>query len=133
MRTRTSSHTSPRLLPSPSQSTTTDIKFHRAVAKPHTSQHASSIAKVRFHAIRVEMNRSSTTCFSPCVLRRPIRGTHGRAGAVNTQQPSCQAEGGLSVSPWHPSAASTPRPRPFPPLAFTDEKVNKMVERIKVT
>lgn len=95
----------------------------------------SSIATVRFHAIRVRMNHrtGSTTCFSPCVLRRPMRDTHGRAGAVNTQQPSCQAEKGLSVSPWQPSSASTPRPRPFPPLAFTDEKVNKMVERIKVT
>lgn len=135
MGTRTSSHANPRLLPSPSQSATTDIKFHRAVAKPHTSQHRSSIATVRFHAIRVRMNHrtGSATCFSPCVLRRPMHGTHGRAGAVNTQQPSCQAEKGLSVSPWHPSAASTPRPRPFPPLAFTDEKVNKMVERIKVT
>lgn len=62
--------------------------------------------------------------------------THGTGGAVNARKAGCQTEfggGGGSVSPPGIRSRQVHADHGLSPLAFTEEKVNKMVARIEVT
>lgn len=63
---------------------------------------------------------------------QPAASTHGGPELSTLNNKLSNRGGGLSVSPWHLYTGSAPRRRPTP-LAFTEEKVNKMVEQIRVT
>lgn len=72
---------------------------------------------------------------SPPNWRRQVQAvcsTHGRAGAVNTQHLAVNPGWG-SVSPPGICSRKVHHVQGLSPLAFTEEKVNKMVEQIQVT
>lgn len=121
--------------------------FHTMHVKTHCAPYSISMCVSMGVCYDQIESRVCKIFLSAFFLRKNRRGhaqavcsTHGRAGAVNTQHLAVKTGLGLTVSPWHLLTESTQRPRPiqqYPlglsPLAFTKEKVNKMVEQIQVT